>query len=145
MNQITVRCAELKIQDDKIIHIKLFDDIEIEKKDAEDVIVALNTLTEGKEYYLLTETISHFTATAEAKEYMANTIQTTSIVANAICVKSLTIRLLINAYIKLHKPKIPTRIFNSEALATEWLKEQMDEHNRNINSGSKKKKLFTFV
>ncbi len=127
MEKLKIHCAELSFHDKDIIRFKLLDDIDIEEKDAEEAIEAINTITQGKKYYLLTETGNNFTASAEAREYMANKIGTTSVLANAIYLKSLPIRLIINVYVKINKPVVPTKVFNSEALALEWLKEQISK------------------
>lgn len=127
MEILKIHCAELSFHDRNIIRFKLLDDIDIEKKDAEEAIEAINTITQGKKYYLLTETGNNFTASADSREYMANKIGTTSIVANAIYLKSLPIRLIINVYVKINKPEVPTKVFNSEALALEWLNEQISK------------------
>ncbi|MBC7695174.1 MAG: hypothetical protein H7141_06980 [Burkholderiales bacterium] len=52
---------------------------------------------------------------------MFNEIRSTSIMANAICLRSLPIRLIINVYVRLNKPTVPTKTFNSEATALEWI------------------------
>ncbi len=127
MEKLKIHCAELSFHDKDIIRFKLLDDIDIEKKDAEEAIEAINTITQRKAYYLLTETGNHFTASAEAREYMANKIGSTSILANAIYLRSLPIRLIINVYVKINKPVVPTKVFNSEELALEWLKEQISK------------------
>lgn len=127
MEILKIHCAELSFYDRNIIRFKLLDDIDIEKKDAEEAIEAINTITQGKKYYLLTETGNNFTASAESREYMASNIGSTSIVANAIYLKSLPIRLIINVYVKINKPEVPTKVFNSEALALEWLNEQISK------------------
>jgi hypothetical protein len=127
MEILKIHCAELSFHDRNIIRFKLLDDIDIEKQDAEEAIEAINTITQGKKYYLLTETGNNFTASAESREYMASNIGSTSIVANAIYLKSLPIRLIINVYVKINKPVVPTKVFNSEALALEWLNEQISK------------------
>jgi hypothetical protein len=127
MEILKIHCAELSFHDRNIIRFKLLDDIDIEKQDAEEAIEAINTITQGKKHYLLTETGNNFTASAESREYMASNIGSTSIVANAIYLKSLPIRLIINVYVKINKPVVPTKVFNSEALALEWLNEQISK------------------
>ncbi|MES2764028.1 MAG: hypothetical protein V4677_17560 [Bacteroidota bacterium] len=121
MKDITIHCAELRIQDEHIIRVRLLDDIDFEKKDAEALLNAIDQLTAGKKYYLLTLTNNNFTATSEVREYVAKNIYSTGIIANAICIKSLPIRLIINAYVKINKPGIPTKTFNTEAVALEWI------------------------
>lgn len=125
MEKLIIHCAELSIHDKNIIRFRLLDDIDIEKKDAEEAIQAINTITNGKKYYLLTETGDNFTATAEARNYMAKNIGSTSIIANAIYLKSLPIRIIINVYVKFDKPVIPTKVFNTEQAAIQWLNEQI--------------------
>lgn len=127
MENLKIHCAELSFHNKDIIRFRLLDDIDIEKKDAEEAIEAINTITQRKKYYLLTETGNNFTASAEAREYMASNIGSTSILANAIYLKSLPIRLIINVYVKINKPVVPTKVFNSEELALEWLNEQISK------------------
>lgn len=130
MKKITISCADLSIQSEDLIKVTLFDDIDFEKKEAEELINALKELTGGKKFYLLTQTNNSFTATSEVREYVAENIASTGIIANAICIKSLPIRFLINAYVKINKPNVPTKTFNSEALALEWI-----DQFRNSNIG----------
>ncbi|MES2513263.1 MAG: hypothetical protein V4580_03935 [Bacteroidota bacterium] len=127
MKKIILRCAELSILDEHTIRVKLLDDIDIQEKDAEEVIKALKLLTKGNHFGLLTETINNFTATDEARNYMAKAIGKTSIIANAIYIRSLSIRLLINLYIRFHQPTVVTKIFNSEKSALDWLEGQRME------------------
>lgn len=129
MEKLIIHCAELSFHDKNIIRFRLYDDIDIEKKDAEEAIQAINTLSKGKKYYLLTETGDNFTATAEARNYMANNIGSTNSVANAIYLKSLPIRLIINVYVKFDKPVVPTKVFNSEQAALQWLNELIVKDN----------------
>ncbi len=122
MNSVKTRVAELTIESPELIRIKLLDGSEIEKDDAQEVLEAIHKITEKKPYYLLTETAEHFTASNAARQHMADNIYKTSIAANAICLSSLTIRLFINSYIHFNRPKVPTRVFNSEAEAIKWMK-----------------------
>jgi hypothetical protein len=128
VKKINLQFAELTIQEEHVIRLKLSEDVDIEKKDAEEVINSLNTLTEGRPYGLLTETLDNLTATDEAPSYMAKVIGTTTIIANAVCLRSLSVRLLINMYIRFHVPTVITKIFNSEKLALDWLENQRQEY-----------------
>ncbi len=146
MKKLVIKCAELEIQGEDIIKIKLFDDYDFEKKDAEDIIHAINTISGGKSYYLLTLTGKHFTATTETREYMAGAISSTGIIANAICLSSLPIRLIINVYVRLNKPTVPTKTFNSEVTAIEWINDFrigfLEKSSELKNNDSKKSLLY---
>lgn len=139
MEKFVIRCAELEIQGEDIINI------DFEKKDAEDIIRVINAIQGGKAYYLLTETGKHFTATAETREYMAEAISSTGVIANAICLRSLPIRLIINVYVRLNKPTVPTKTFNSEATALEWINDfrtGFSEKSIGLINKNSKKSLF---
>lgn len=50
-------------------------------------------------------------------------------IADAFLVNSLSVRMVANFFIKVTRPATPTRIFNTEAKAIEWLK-QLKEKDR---------------
>ncbi len=141
MDKITIHCADLSFYSEDIIKVDLFDDIDFEKKDAEALLSAIKQLTAGKKFYLFTQTNESFTATSEVREYVAENIAFTGIIANAICIKSLPIRFIINAYVKINKPNIPTKTFNSEIAAREWIDEirnsNIGRENSTVNLKSK--------
>lgn len=138
---ISIHSADISIESDDLIKVKLFDNIDFEKKDAIELLKAFKELTAGNKYYMLTLTNDSFTATSEVREYVAENIASTGIIANAICIKSLPIRLIINAYVKFNKPSIPTKTFNTETVALEWIdeirKSELDKStlikNKNLN------------
>ncbi|MDF2448482.1 MAG: hypothetical protein K0R26_986 [Bacteroidota bacterium] len=123
MNQIKISCAELCVESEDLMKIILFDDIDFEIKDAEELLKAIKKLTAGKKYFLLTQTNDGFTATPGVREYVAERIAAAGIIANAICIKSLPIRFIVNAYVKVNRPAIPTKTFHTEIEALAWLDE----------------------
>lgn len=123
MEKITISCADLSVEGEDLIKVKLFDDVDFELKEAVELLNAIKQLTAGKKFYLLTVTNDSFTATSEVREYAAENIASTGIIANAICLKSLPIRFIINAYVKFNKPNVPTKTFNSESATYEWIDE----------------------
>lgn len=141
MKKISIHSAEISIESNDLIKVILFDNIDFEKKDAIELLQAFIELTDGNKYYMLTLTNDNFTATSEVREYIAKNICSTGIIANAICIKSLPIRLIINAYVKFNKPSIPTKTFNTEAVALEWIDEmRAANHNSNTEITNKKSK-----
>ena len=123
MKKISIHSADIFIERGDLIKVTLFDNIDFEKKDAIELLQAFTDLTAGNKYYMLTITNDNFTATSEVREYVAKNISSTGIIANAICLKSLPTRLIINAYVKFNKPNVPTKSFNTEVVAREWLDE----------------------
>lgn len=121
MKKITIRSADFCIESKDLIRVTLFNDIEFEKSDADELLGVLKNLTAGKKFYVLTQTYESFTVNSEVRQYLAENIASTGVIANAICIKSLPIRFIINGYIKINKPNIPTKTFNSEIAAREWI------------------------
>lgn len=52
-------------------------------------------------------------------------------IADAFLVRSLSVRLIANFFIRVTKPKIPTRLFTSEAEAFKWLESFKDKPLKN--------------
>ena len=146
MKKISIHSADIFIERGDLIKVTLFDNIDFEKKDAIELLQAFTDLTAGNKYYMLTITNDNFTATSEVREYVAENIISTGIIANAICIKSLPIRLIINAYVKFNKPSIPTKTFNTEDVALEWIddirKSEIDKANLIKNKNSKKNLMY---
>ena len=146
MKMISIHSADISIESDDLIKVKIFDNIDFEKKDAVELLKAFTDLTAGNKYYMLTLTNDNFTATSEVREYIAKNISSTGIIANAICIKSLPIRLIVNAYVKFNKPSIPTKTFNTEAVALEWIddirKSEIDKANLIKNKNPKKNLMY---
>lgn len=142
MEKITISCADLSVESDDVIKIRLYDDIDFELKQADELLNAIKQLTAGKKFYLLTITNDSFTATSEVREYVAKNIASTGVVANAICIKSLPIRFIINAYVKINKPNVPTKTFNSENLAMKWIDEIRNSKFGKKNTGQNKKNKY---
>lgn len=70
-------------------------------------------MADSREYTHFSEEVREFYAGREAAE---------RIVAMAIIISSLPTRLIGNFFIRFNKPLFPTRLFNSEQEATQWLK-----------------------
>lgn len=138
MKKITIRSAEFCIESEDLIRVTLFDNIEFERSDADELFNVLKQLTSGKKFYVLTQTYESFTVNSEVRQYLAENIASTGVITNAICIKSLPIRFIINGYIKINKPNIPTKTFNSESAALEWI-DKMRQSNIDRETLSKKK------
>jgi hypothetical protein len=84
---------------------------------------ALETIFEGKKFPLLIVTGEYTLPTPEARAYIATPESDPYASAEAYVVKSLSQKLVGNVYLSFNKPARPTRIFNSEEKALEWLQQ----------------------
>lgn len=59
----------------------------------------------------------------EAREYIASDEVSEVVAADAFVIKGLALRIIGNGYLKINKPKRPGKLFSSQTLAVEWLKQ----------------------
>lgn len=62
------------------------------------------------------------TFSKEAREYTASREVSAVLKADAFVIKGLALRIIGNGYLKINKPRRPTRLFNSKEEAIDWLK-----------------------
>jgi transposase len=62
----------------------------------------------------------------DAREYIASDEVSEILKADALVITGLALRIIGNGYLKINKPKRPTRLFNSETEAINWLKQYID-------------------
>lgn len=98
----------------------LADDVELSIEDVIDQRKLYYELTKGQPHVILVIAGHHTSATKEARDYAA-THPVPGRLAEAIIIKSISVRILGNVYINFHKPTVPTKMFNKEEDAIEWL------------------------
>jgi hypothetical protein len=59
----------------------------------------------------------------DAREYISSKEVSDVLKADAFVIKGLALRIMGNGYLKINKPKRPTRLFNSKDEALNWLKQ----------------------
>jgi hypothetical protein len=79
----------------------------------------------GKKIYYLIEVEGEAYTTREARELAASSKHATHHGAVALCSSKLAYKLLGNLYIRINKPKAPTRFFSDREEAIKWLRAQM--------------------
>jgi hypothetical protein len=73
-------------------------------------------------------------ASFEGQQYASHERVIEVVAAMAIIVKSVFTRALADIFMKFHRPVYPTRVFNSEAAAIQWLKEVCPDCNQDRRS-----------
>jgi len=71
---------------------------------------------------LMLNTVAPYTSiTAEARKYIANSPHLESLIAEAFVIHSLAHRILASFFLKIDKPKLPTKFFENREDAVNWL------------------------
>ncbi len=111
----------VRLREDGIMHISIHDEVLIGKQDLEKLISLIGELGQQQKYPNLIEVGLHSAINSEARIYSATAEASRYTQADAFVVRSLAQRLLGNFYLKIDKPIVPTRFFNSVSQAQQWL------------------------
>lgn len=106
---------------------QLDEDAEMELEDIIDQRRICHEFTQGKPHVILAIAGSRTSATKEAREYSSANVPEGRI-AEAIIIHSLSVKLLGSVYLKIHKPRVITKMFTDEKEALKWLTEQLEKH-----------------
>ncbi|HLC82199.1 MAG TPA: hypothetical protein VJI69_00115 [Bacteroidia bacterium] len=122
INKIELNSATISLRNDRIILYSIKDNITISAKDSNEMVEAAGKLGNFQKFPVLIVGGKHTLADKEAREFGAGQEGTKYALAVAFVLKSLAQKILGNAYIKINKPIVPTRLFDNEEKAIEWLK-----------------------
>ena len=118
--QIDTTVANL-ILDDDVLFVKMKNEIECDEAALEELFIASNQLAEFKKRHVIVDTRKSFNSSPEVRNLYASDKYIVHRYSDAFIVNSLSMRLLVNFYISFNKPKIPTKMFNTEEKPFEWI------------------------
>ena len=126
MNLKTIKTpkSEHTIIEPYIIRMSVKENELIDSKDIEDSYEAHIALTTIGGYAILTDATNSFNITADARE----TLSKKKFIASALVVKNSASRLVGNFFIRFNNPITPTKVFNNEEKALEWLRLMVKKH-----------------
>jgi hypothetical protein len=107
-----------------ILVVTINDDVELTLQDIIEHREIAVRLTKSEPHCVLAIAGERTQATSEARQYAAENIPKGRI-AEAVVLKSLTVRILGNFYLQFHKPGVPTKMFDDRYEAMTWLKAQL--------------------
>lgn len=110
------------LRNDGIVQVNFADDVEMDKKESEEVVDAIGKLTDGKKSLVLNIGGVNTTVTAAGRDHSASEDGTKYTLADAFVTNSLPQKILANFYVNFNKPLVPTKIFSETDKAIEWLK-----------------------
>ncbi|MGZ3930352.1 MAG: DUF7793 family protein [Bacteroidia bacterium] len=129
-------CKNEKIMETDTFRLRLFENGYAELMirhgavyDVKDIIEGKEFLTsrlEGRKAFILLELEGDVYTTREARELAASPKHSAHHGAIAIYSDKLAAKLLGNIYIRINKPKAPTRFFSRREEAVQWLQERMN-------------------
>lgn len=118
---IKLRSAEIEMLDERIVKITTAVNYESNVDDVNEISEAFEKLIGNEPCFILVITQQGASATAEAREYAARSSHRKNLIAEAIVIKNLALRMAATVYMKVNRPKQKIKLFNSEAKALSWL------------------------
>ena len=76
-----------------------------------------------KKYFVIVDARAAFHSEADVRDYYTSNEYSKYRYADAFIVKSLAVRLMVNFYISVNKPSIPTKTFANPDQAVRWINE----------------------
>lgn len=114
--------SKVHLRNDGIVQIDFGDSIELDLKEAVEIVETIAKLSEGKKVPVLNIAGKSTSATSAAREYSASPAGLRYTIADAYVVTNLAQKILGNFYISFNKPPVSTRIFDDVDKAVQWLK-----------------------
>lgn len=128
MDQATTRTAKITRIKENFLRMTMFDDAILDLQDMKDNHAMENKVAEGNPHVILIDTRANSMSNDEARRFTSGPEPTKYRIALAILFKGLAGRIGANSLVKKYTPKVPTRTFDNEAEAMEWLNQKLDEH-----------------
>lgn len=112
----------VSLRNDNIILVEIKSNDEVELVHTKQIIDAIKELADGKKHPVLILVDKFTLPTSEVREFLALPESAINTSAEAYVLTSFPQKLAGNIYLSFNKPFRPTKFFNSEEKATEWLK-----------------------
>lgn len=122
LEEIQLETAVVFLRSDGIILIRVRDYVEVDIKDSLETFEAVKRLGKGVKMPVLVFTGEGGTVSDESRRFSASKKGGEPTLAEAIVVKNLAHKLIVNFLIKFHRPGRPMKMFTKERDAIKWLK-----------------------
>lgn len=119
---------EITILSRHIFKLKPYEGVELNVDDVREMREVYLRFSEGQPFAILLDASNNFTPGEEARALIASKEYTDKRIAAAFVTNSVANKLFGNFFIKFNRPATPTKMFNNEAAAYEWLLKQVSNY-----------------
>jgi hypothetical protein len=107
--------------DDDVLFVKMKEGASLGQEEMEGLLKQAVEFTAPDKYFAIIDTTAPYDSSVEARNFYAESDYSKHRYADAFVVNSLPMRLLVNFFIAFNKPKIPSKMFNNEESALQWI------------------------
>ncbi len=111
------------LRKDGIMQLQFKDGFSGDVEDARNMIETFKQLKTTEKVLALVIYKDDNTFTKETREYIASDEVSKTVRADALVIKGLALRIIGNGYLRINRPKRPTRLFNDPETALRWLEQ----------------------
>ena len=122
MNKVVTSVAEMQVDEDGILRIKILPGANLTLDAVKEYFEATQKLLAGKKALVLFDGSAEYQITEEAKAFGSSEVMASTRIAIAYVAKSITNKLMFNLYSSVYKPSVPTKMFSNQESAVKWLK-----------------------
>ncbi len=122
VSEIKLSHSLIAFRADGLLELHTSDEHVYEIEDVKENVEAFGKLTGNKKVPVMIIGGSFTSLSKEAREYMASEESLKYSLCEAFILTSLPQKLLINFYIKVNKPLVPTMVFSNNDKAVNWLR-----------------------
>lgn len=107
-----------------IIWLIMKEDAELDVKEVKEFTSICEKLSGNKPYFLVSDARVNLSITTEGRKAAASKEISPLLVANAVLVNNVAVRMVANFFTTVNKPHFKYKVFNEEQEALNWLKKQ---------------------
>ncbi len=116
-----IECASVRLRDDGVVHVVIRDGAVLDGDSTRELFATYRELGGEGRLLILSDVRSMAGSTPESRALASSDDATQLMAAAAVIVGSRMTRMMVNLFMRLSRPAYPTRLFNDEANAVEWL------------------------
>ncbi len=111
-----------------LVFLTIKDNVTFDVKEMLEAKKFSTSLLPDKKIYLIVIVEGNFNTSKEARELLANPDYSAHHAAIAVVTKNMGIKLLVQMYIKVNKPKVDIKLFKNEHEAHKWISKAIKKH-----------------
>lgn len=122
IKEVLLDFATVSLKKDGIVRVEIMPEIQVSVDQVKQIAFTIKTIGNDKIFPVLILPGKYTIPDEHARKFLASNNSKNNALAEAYVVEALSQKLVANFYMKFHKPQRPTKIFESEKEALEWLK-----------------------
>jgi hypothetical protein len=127
-NITSIEKADIGLSEEGHIVIRIKENADIDVSDIIEINEIKSRLANNQKHTVIFVAPFYGNITKEARELSASKLVYNNAIAKAIIAKSFSIKLISTFFININKPPAPTKIFETEEKAADWLTEMKSNY-----------------